>query len=117
MKQKKFLAIWAIIHSIALFVNLANIRGTIVERSTLFSNDAKYVYLFTDLTYEDKFWPFTPFYEKTIKHPEHTNNTVTITCFNGIFNSYGISEFIFYIVSSIVIVFLPKLWADDKVEI
>ena len=109
-KQKRFLIIWIIFHSFALFVNLAKIQGTIKEESSLFTPEAKYEYLFTSLTDWDKFWPITTYYEKVHKYPTPTTSAYDVIYFNGIFNSYDYREYIFYILIGIGIVFVPKIW-------
>jgi hypothetical protein len=112
--QKRFLTIWTIFHVFALFVNLAKIEGN-------FSGDKDYtdghVNLLTSGTYLDKFWPLTPFYEVEKEKPAYFNDLAESgrepkewTYFYGIFNSYGITEFIFYMAIGIGCVLVPKLW-------
>ena len=110
LAQKRFLIIWILFHSFALFVNVASIKGTITETTSLFSKNAEYKYLFTSLTDKDKFWPVTSYYEQVYKYPTDRTAGYSITYFNGIFNSYGYSEYLFYILLGCIFIYIPKLW-------
>jgi hypothetical protein len=101
LNQKRFLIIWTLFHSFALFVNLAGINGFVTV------NDHEYVCIFANTlpgeTYGSGFWPFvnfSPNYQEMI--------------FNGIFYSYGFAEYVFYMLLSIGILFVPKLWSNPQ---
>lgn len=171
LNQGRFLIVWILFNSFALFVNLAGIRGEI-------NNDKNTFYLFTSGE-RSGFWPFTSYYyeePKTIEstpifpdsikkiEPEYkigihsktgkkvriptgleeslrffnnpknedvnvipTDKTITDyssvvqevvgiahSYSGGIFNSYGLPEYIFYMCLGLGIVYLPKLWKDKK---
>ena len=66
-------------------------------------------YLFTDgYDRTNGFWPFVQ-YTPRIYYPLGVNSS-----FNGIFAGYDVSEFITYIILGLAIVFLPKIWNDNK---
>jgi hypothetical protein len=103
--EKRFLIIWILLHSFALFVNLAEVSGKIDRDNFLFTN--------TDPLYsKNGFWPFVNF-EGTNYYPADGN----VLYFNGLFYSYGLSAFIFYILLGIGIVYIPKLWKEQTIQV
>ncbi len=123
LKQKRFLIIWILIHSFALFVNLENIRGKIPSEATIsydnyhtkFYNDS-YVYLFTTGTYAfgDDFWPFTTFYSAVSERPHYSDGVVNTVYFNGIFNAYKWPAYFFYLFLGFAVIYLPKIWEGKQ---
>ncbi|MEQ7800177.1 hypothetical protein ABDJ41_10215 [Pedobacter sp. ASV1-7] len=104
--QKRFLIIWCLIHSFALFVNLANIEGAVDFSKTEHYYEPSYF-----LSRENKpeqFWPFVTFYDKTFSN--FTGKWEGT--FYGIFTAYGFEEFVFYILLGFAIIFIPKLWRN-----
>ncbi|WP_276345636.1 hypothetical protein [Daejeonella sp. JGW-45] len=113
--QRRFLILWVLFHSFALFVNVFKISGTIVNESYDAGTywKSKYVQLFTTGPDED-FWPITEYssYRKYI--PYYRDTPEEVYNFNGIFNSYDFTEYIFYFLIGLGIVFIPKLWQERK---
>ncbi|QNR85077.1 hypothetical protein H9N25_00780 [Pedobacter riviphilus] len=122
LNQKRFLIVWICIHSFALFVNVASIYGTINEGTQTLG----YSNLFTINSYEDDFWPFTKFTE-TESYIDYSPNIFDeigkpkrgiwrdkTPSFNGIFTGYNLPEYIFYIILGLGIIFIPKIWNDNK---
>ncbi|HTE00225.1 MAG TPA: hypothetical protein VK668_13120 [Mucilaginibacter sp.] len=115
--QKRFLIIWIIFHSLALFVNVANISGTIVEQNT--NTGKEYIYVLTRNTLKTNFWPFTT-YNQYVRHIDTISNTPPFIntvehidyYYNGIFNSYGYLEYFFYLIIGFMVVYLPKFWSN-----
>jgi len=72
------------------------------------------------------FWPFANYATISKTFVANTNNSIPnngfstgdmtfgsikeTQSFNGIFSSYGYSEFIFYILLGFAIIYVPKLW-------
>jgi hypothetical protein len=111
--QRRFLIIWVTVNSFALLSNLAMIRGIIeTQDSTIF--------LFTNynLGTDSDFWPFTSYYQESIGTPPETTSipgdvipgTPPHYFYGGLFNSYGIPEYICYMVLGLAIIFIPKFW-------
>jgi hypothetical protein len=151
LNQKRFLIIWTLINSFALFVNLAYLRGELDTPTTT-------IYLFTSGE-KSGFWPFTSYSTKEDRIAEVPNlipdipktrylkpedaikfaassdpnkavlsTDSIVTDFSpiitrtigtshsyigGLFNSYGIPEYIFYMCLGLGIIFLPKSWKHD----
>lgn len=159
INQKRFLIIWILFHSFALFISINDIRLEIP------SSDANTtIYLFKS-GYSDEhktdFWPFTKFYSisptwKDFDYPSITteepnkpfdiaekeyfkrpsqlskeeyldsiskvipsssigSNTLKTKIgeeitYGGIFNSYNLPEYIFYITIGLGLVFIPMIW-------
>ncbi len=102
LNQKRFLVYWMLFHSFALFVNVAGIYGTIhIDNHTTIS-------IFTDppTTGNQGFWPFVSY--------SMSNFVYYRSSFHGIFYNYRFSEYIFYIVLGLVIIFVPKLTSAPK---
>jgi hypothetical protein len=111
LSQKRFLIVWICLHSFALFVNVAKIKGTIQESSSFFTLNGHYEYVFTDGENNDNFWPFTKFYEKVYKSETEKVTATTDIYFHGIFNSYGLVEYISYIIFGLALIYIPKFWS------
>ena len=127
--SKRFLIVWVIFHSFALFVNIAHIEGYYSMKINP-PNDYEgftYTYILThnDTLNKNSFWPLTKYetgesWVDTIYNYQSVNNDLVKTpirfqiCnnhyFNGVFNSYGFTEYIFYTLVGIGIVYLPKIW-------
>jgi hypothetical protein len=116
--QTRFLVIWILFHSFALFVNLNDIEGRI-------GNDD----LFTQSYSTDSFWPFVSFsgtYHQKAPITDYTSdnynssNTTYLdkddTYFKGIFYSYNITAFVFYIILGFSIVYVAKLWKEQTAQ-
>lgn len=102
LNQKRFLILWILFHSFALFVNLAGVNGFTSI------NDHEYVCFFTNTLpgqYPIGFWPFVTFSPNTIYYDR--------IVFNGIFYSYEFPEYIFYMCLGLGIVFIPKLLTTE----
>jgi len=123
LNQKRFLIAWTLFHSFALFVNLVDINLKVYEDGSN-TEDRHYVYLGT-FGQSDGFWPFTSYYKEslgilksTVKYgngltmdfPGTSNNYY----YGGLFNSYGFTEYISYILFALVIIFVPKLWTNNQ---
>lgn len=162
LNQKRFLIIWTLFNSFALFVNVADFEGKVYESSEVYKNDVKplidtpshikdtitddsltkwiasaksgkeiempstgmeskvrfgtdslankiyIIRLFTISTNKSDFWPFTTYYKED--EPTSLDFHTTYCYFNGIFNSYDFSEYVFYIISGLAFVYVPKLW-------
>jgi hypothetical protein len=108
LNQKRFLIIWILFHSFALFVNVAHIYGTLHDGYGK-DNDNTTVYLFCNTLpdRESDFWPFTSYTEES--YQSNLGNYYE-RYYGGIFNSYGFPEYIFYMLLGLGIVFIPKLW-------
>jgi len=121
LNQKRFLIVWILLNSFALFVNLADIRGAIDNSDTSYNSYGylihngtdRIIYLFTNSSGQNKsdFWPFTSYY--SINYPSNSGFPIQ-HFYGGLFNSYDIPEYIFYMVLGFAIVFVPKLWNDKK---
>lgn len=121
LNQKRFLIIWICVHSFALFVNLVGLEGGSEYRG---SEQNGLFHTFTTKDYQkEDFWPFTTFletHEYYTTNYDDPRNTIGITFrtrneakqpdFNGIFNSYNLPEYIFYVLLGLGIVFIPKAW-------
>jgi len=127
INQKRFLIVWILIHSFALFVNLAHIKGEYYNKVYQLGGENREIkYLFTNSINQDQFWPFTDYTTNTFKKDTvgitPTDNdfniislrTTSTEYFNGVFNSYNFPEFIFYILIGFAIVFVPKLWSNTQ---
>lgn len=115
LNQKRFLIVWILFHSFALFVNLADIKGTTQNEGHLVENGYyknTTINLLTSNTHPS-FWPFVNYYEDTFEYQSPNYRTENLD-FNGIFYSYSFSEYIFYILLGLAIIFVPKLWNDKK---
>lgn len=97
--------LWITLNSFALFVNLADIEGRISDNGNTTVN------LFTATNEKSDFWPFTTYYKKYLGFG---NSSTDSYYFQGIFNSYDLPEYIFYVVLGISIVYIPKVWRKDK---
>ena len=100
-------------HSFALFVNITDLECRI-------GNDD----LFTQSYNKDSFWPFVSFYETFHeKVPIESYNPAlgyideSHTYFKGIFYSYNITAFVFYIIIGFGVVYIPKLWKEQTVQV
>jgi hypothetical protein len=115
LNQKRFLIIWIGIHSLALFVNVFNIEGR-TDTSNWTISTKVYNYVFTkNSNYDNDFWPFTEFTKQERYYIEPINSYEQGTwsygtAFNGIFYNYDYSEFVFYMLSGLAFIYLPKLW-------
>jgi len=106
VNQKRFLIVWVLFHSLALFVNLAHIDGKIQDGNS--SNDNTTIYLFNGIGGQDSdFWPFTSYHSSY--NETNLDNRIDYY-YGGLFNSYGFPEYIFYLLLGMSIVFIPKLW-------
>jgi hypothetical protein len=130
LNQRRFLIVWILFHSFALFVNIAQIQLNYSSPNNDGGRD--YTYIFTKLTDEEKFWPFTDF-RHYVTHSDTSNwqeipgtksHMFNVTVrndhyFDGIFNSYGFSEYIFYVLFGFVIIYIPRLWRkkEQKIEL
>jgi len=103
--KRNLLIFWYCFHGLGLFVNSFNILGNV--KSEKFSSDDTFIHV-NLLTYKkyayNEFWPFVSFVsDESIsdmgKHHKY---------FNGIFYDYDISEFIFY--SLFILVILYVIW-------
>lgn len=114
--NKRFLIVWMAIHAFALFVNTARVRGTI-KTDNPYKDESHIWTTANDWTYGGDFWPFTTFfkhndgkaaYSPVDGHVLYQYDSYTV--FNGLFNGYGYSEFLAYVVLGFCIVFVPKAW-------
>lgn len=103
--EKRFLVIWIIVHSFALFVNLADIEGAIDFNNRDYTYTPTYFFTHYNSNRSD-FWPFTKF----ITTSRCADCVSSETIFEGVFNSYGTAEYLFYMVIGLAIIFVPKLW-------
>ena len=106
--QRRFLIIWIIFHLFALLTNIIPIEGKVND------TPSGVLYIFTQGS-SDKFWPFSDISHRSnyteIRNGNYDyNSTRKVTHFYGIFNGYGIEEFLVYVLTGLLIVFLPKLW-------
>lgn len=118
--QRRFLIVWLLFHSFALFVNVAKIRGKLVDKRIVHeasmdfqSRDIEtntYVYAFSSDVESRDFWPFSHFYENRVPDGYAKYSNVRIHRFNGIFFGYGWDEFAFYVAIGFVFIFIRKLW-------
>lgn len=122
INQKRFLIIWICLHSFALFVNVFNIRGRL-STSNFISSSTADNYLFTSSSsssYKNDFWPITNFTEEQRYYIEpaylsfQKGTWAYKTAFKGIFQDYDYSEFIFYILLGLAVIYLPKIWYSSK---
>lgn len=119
--QKRFLIVWILIHSFALFVNVADIEGRI--RNEGFS---PILNIFTTplADTQNDFWPITTFVKNgkiilpgwndpsyPLRQKFYVDYGKSAFNFYGIFNSYGLTEYIFYIILGIAFVLVPKMWS------
>ncbi len=114
--QKRFLIVWIVFHSFALFVNVANINWSTEDNYT----HNKYYWLTSRLSEDNaSFWPFVTYITKSIGTPDEVYNGITFkgapdwTLFNGIFYCYNFISYIFYIILGFGIVYVPKLWSKS----
>ena len=115
LKQKRFLIVWCCFHLLALLVNIVPINGDLSHqvKHNEFSpenNEYNILYVFTNgYDKTDGFWPFVKY-----SYSKYYYNTGTVDVFNGIFAGYDIGEAVTYILIGIAIVFLPKLWRNNR---
>jgi hypothetical protein len=109
LNQRRFLIVWILFNSFALYVNLADVEGA-VDLNPSSSHSYRPLYCLTRAHNVDSFWPFSSFYRTDYDSLTNTN----VSTFLGIFNSYGLKEYIFYMALGFAIVFVPKLWKDKK---
>ena len=118
--QKRFLILWILFHSFALFVNLFDIRGNVVD-DIHFTDTTYYrksINLLTDTTNKGGFWPFVNYSSSIdtsspINHFDGTfykNIDSKIIEYKGIFSCYRFLQYITYIILGLLIIILPKLW-------
>lgn len=106
--QRRFLIIWIVFHLFALVINIIPIQGKVND------TPSGVLYIFTQGP-SSEFWPFSDISHKS-NYTEIRNGyydystTKKVTHFYGIFNGYGIEEFLVYVSAGLLIVFLPKLW-------
>ena len=99
-KEKRFLIIWIGICLFAFFVNLVPIEGKIDD----------FTYIFT-VGESGGFYPFTSdFMGRHFIGYDQYDFMQFKPRFNGIFNSFNLPEFIFYILLGFGIVYIPKIW-------
>lgn len=91
--ERRFLILWLATWSFAFFVNLTDINGKIFRNTT-----PQYIFTENSEHRTQDFYPFTTFIE------------AHCTCFNGIFNSFNLVEWVVYCLIGIGIVFIPKIW-------
>ncbi|KQS36811.1 hypothetical protein [Pedobacter sp. Leaf194] len=118
--QKRLIKIWLIINSVALIVNLADIRGEMIfgrtEKTEIINGwktkhfTLRKFYLFKSDEYTPAFWPSVHFTDKYDSATFTGDNIYTHTKFNGIFFGYGWIEFFFYTSIGFAIPFVQKLW-------
>jgi hypothetical protein len=116
LNERKFLIILSLINMFALFVNLAKVNGKFTTASGYDKNEHQY--LWTSGSNKDDFWPFISFVEEesstTYDHNSDIFGTNHYYQFQGIFNSYGIEEFIGYSLLGLLIIVVPKLMKTQK---
>lgn len=120
-KYKKFIWIWLIVHSFALFVNLFSLdmnfqfedSQTETALKDKIGKDEKFhftVYFFTNKNNSNsQFWPFVTYIGDDGPHyisvwDGTKSNRYADGYFNGIFHNYDISEFLFYL--ALIVIFL-----------
>lgn len=132
LTQKRFLIVWILFHSFALFVNQTKLKGTVItdEYNKKYYRREIRKHLLTGDTLNEKFWPFTRyktyqtftgiadttfFIYQGRRTPTFINTyRIDINHRNGIFTSYDFSEFIFYILLGLGIIVIPKLWNNNN---
>lgn len=113
--KQNLLLVFLLINVLALFVNIFEIKGDVSPYNIVTDKYERYsgVYLFSNSYVEHKsdkpshhFWPFVKFYEsETLYNPYNSSKSV-FSKFNGIFYKYDISEFIAYIFSILLILYI-----------
>ena len=107
LKQRRnLIVIWSLVNLFALFVNKFNIDVCIYP-----NNDTVYLFTNEPKSYENSFWPFVHYVEKSGFTGTFDFIVISRT-FNGIFFNYDISEFIFYI--SLIFVILYFVWNSKQ---
>jgi hypothetical protein len=119
--QKRFLIIWILLHSFALFINKADIEGLVNPTLSENGQTGYQIHLFTNTWYHDGFWPFVGFIktEYMASGADYAGNSQTgnVVYFNGLFYCYNLSAFVFYIILGFGIVYIPKLWKEQTVQV
>lgn len=131
LKSRRFLIVWCCVNSFALLVNLAHIKGQIINSENKNDRNVENVVvnLFTDgggidedysFFHPATFYPFTSeFYSNSERGvSSETGSWVSYSSitwyknirFYGVFNGYSYLEFIVYIILGFAIVFIPKMW-------
>jgi hypothetical protein len=116
-KQKRFLIIWIIINTFALFVNKVSLEGNLNGSLPENGRDGYQTYILTNTWTHEGFWPFVPFIESKYYNASGMQNAGTVHTFNGLFYSYDLAAFMLYIALGFGIVFIPKLWKDECVAV
>jgi len=110
--QKRFLIVWVIFHFLALFVNIADVRGLTNPSLPENGKTGYQICLFTQYGH-DGFWPFVQFYKENYEQLYATSYG-KIVYFNGLFYSYDLSAFVFYMLVGLGVVFIPRLWSPSS---
>lgn len=117
--KKKLIIVWLAANAIALFVNYYGIDSKIEfgkDANYNVGGTAKEIYLFTDsydidINEGSDFWPFIKFTEKKTYfasgYPGQYKPYSSFT-FRGLFPDYDYSEFIAYLIITILVVYFSK---------
>lgn len=132
LNKRRFLIVWMCIQVVALVVNLVPIEGRSIN-----GTHSYYYWTYKSDNKEGDFWPFTKFtstytgYVVSSKYrnnhdvstPVNVNTALAVPAgalekversyFYGIFNNYGVGEFIVYVLLGLGIVFIPMLWGES----
>ncbi len=107
--ERRFLILWLATWSFAFFVNLADIKGELLNNST-----PQYLFTKNNKEYQSDFFPFTTFVKNDELKPEKAWSNPYLseryTCFNGLFNSFNLVEWLVFCTIGTAIVFVPKIW-------
>ena len=110
-RYKKFIFIYVLINLFALGINIIDLD---IRSST---HDLEFYYLTNNDNLSNNvqhFWPFVNFIYRKNHFYNWANHNNDYTTFNGIFFSYDISEFIFYIAILFVFLFYRSYIQDKK---
>jgi hypothetical protein len=140
--NRRFLTVWICINAFALFVNIAQLEGRIDKGHNAYqiadekendqrkgyyaefsyTNDIICIFMDKNTKLQTDGITFYPFTSKFIKinygyrnKYDHTHSySFYESGFLGIFNGYDYLEFIVYTVLGFSIVYIPKLWKDNR---
>lgn len=113
--KQNLLIVLVLINLVALFVNIFQIEGDISPKDIITDKYEKYagVYLFSNSYVEHKsdkpsshFWPFVKFYKSKTLYNPYNNSKSVFSTFNGIFYKYDISEFIAYVFTIFLLLYI-----------
>lgn len=123
LSQKRFLIIWCCFHITGILTNKLRIEGAIRNKywSPVFN-----VFTTPQQNHDGQLWPFVTFggwgnyiflqrsspddayFYKYFDRNEKWNN------FFGIFNGYDWNAFVLWMIVGFAIVFIPKIWNDNR---